>query len=46
VTGTVGSSHAGILFVDDITLAGFSGVFDNPNGDEIAALPYSYQITK
>jgi hypothetical protein len=42
--GTAGSSQSGTLYVDDVTLAGLNGVFDLPNGDEIAAIPYSYQI--
>jgi hypothetical protein len=46
VSGTIGSVHRGTLFVDDVTLAGLVGVFDYPNGDEIAALPYSYKIAK
>jgi hypothetical protein len=43
--GAVGSFQSGTLFVDDVTLAGLSGVFDLPDGDELAAIPYSYQIT-
>jgi hypothetical protein len=42
--GSAGSWESGTLFVDDVTLAGVDGVFDLPNGDELAAIPYSYQI--
>jgi hypothetical protein len=44
-SGTAGSVHSGTLYVDDLTLAGFNGIFGDPNGDEIAALPYSYKIS-
>jgi hypothetical protein len=45
--GRHGSIHSGVLYVDDLTLAGFGqniqGIaFGNPNGDEIAAIPYHY----
>lgn len=43
--GPVGSFQSGTLFVDDVTLAGLSGVFDLPDGDELAAIPYGYRIT-
>ncbi len=41
-TGAHGSKHSGTLYVDDLTIAGFGGIFDLPNGDEITAIPYSY----
>ncbi len=45
--GRHGSTHSGILYVDDLTLAGFGAnaqgiAFGDPNGDEIAAIPYHY----
>ncbi len=43
-SGSSGSSDAGTLYVDDLTIAGFNGIFDDPNGDEVAAIPYSYTI--
>jgi Subtilase family len=43
-SGSAGSTVSGTLFVDDVTLAGLYGVFDNPDGDELAAIPYSYTI--
>jgi hypothetical protein len=43
--GTAGSTQSGTLYVDDVTLAGLNGVFDLPNGDEVAAIPYSYRIS-
>ena len=45
-TGAHGSAHSGTLYVDDLTIAGFAGIFGNPNGDELVALPYSYRIAK
>jgi hypothetical protein len=42
---TAGSSQSGTLYVDDVTLAGLNGVFDLPDGDEVAAVPYSYRIS-
>jgi hypothetical protein len=42
-SGSSGSTDAGTLYVDDLTLASFFG-FADPNGDEIAAIPYSYTI--
>ncbi|HSZ45734.1 MAG TPA: hypothetical protein VK823_10385, partial [Streptosporangiaceae bacterium] len=44
--GTAGSTQSGTLYVDDVTLAGLNGVFDLPNGDEVAAIPYSYRIRR
>lgn len=43
-SGAPGSVHSGTLYVDDITVAGWYGVFDLPSGDEIAAIPYRYKI--
>ena len=43
-SGSSGSTDAGTLYVDDLTIAGFGGIFDDPNADEIAAIPYSYTI--
>jgi hypothetical protein len=43
--GASGSTQAGTLYVDDLTIAGFFGLgFGDPNADEIAAIPYSYTI--
>jgi hypothetical protein len=43
--GASGSNQAGTLYVDDLTIAGFFGLgFGDPNGDELAAIPYSYTI--
>ncbi len=43
--GASGSTDAGTLYVDDLTIAGFFGLgFGDPNGDEIIAIPYSYKI--
>ena len=44
-SGAAGSLRSGTLFVDDETIAGVDGIYDFPNGDEIAAIPYSYKIT-
>jgi hypothetical protein len=44
--GARGSKHAGTLYVDDLTIAGFGGIFDDPNFDEITAIPYSYTTIK
>ena len=44
-SGAAGSFQSGTLFVDDETIAGVDGIYDLPNGDEIAAIPYSYKIT-
>jgi hypothetical protein len=46
VSGAVGSVHRGTLFIDDVTLVGLAAVFDYPNTDEVAALPYSYKVAK
>jgi hypothetical protein len=43
--GAHGSTHSGILYVDDLTLAGFFVGFDEPNTDEVIAIPYHY-VTK
>jgi hypothetical protein len=43
-SGASGSTDAGTLYVDDLTIAGFNGIFGDPNGDEVAAIPYSYTI--
>jgi Subtilase family len=43
VSGAHGSRHSGILYVDDLTIAGFGGIFGNPSGDEITAISYSYK---
>jgi hypothetical protein len=43
-SGASGSKHSGTLYVDDLTIAGFNGIFGDPNGDEITAIPYSYTI--
>ena len=43
-SGPSGSTDAGTLYVDDLTIAGFNGIFGDPNGDEIAAIPYSYTV--
>jgi hypothetical protein len=40
--GRHGSRHAGTLYIDDMTVAGFFVGFDFPNTDEIAAIPYHY----
>jgi hypothetical protein len=42
--GSAGSLQSGTLFVDDVTLAGLDGIYDLPDGDEIAAIPYGYRI--
>jgi hypothetical protein len=42
VHGAHGSKHSGTLYVDDLTIAGFGGIFGDPNGDEVTAIPYSY----
>ena len=43
--GTPGSSESGTLFVDDATIAGLYGLSTAlPNGDELAAIPYSYRV--
>jgi hypothetical protein len=42
--GSAGSFHCGTLFVDDVTLAGLDGIYDLPDGDELAAIPYGYRI--
>jgi hypothetical protein len=44
VRGAAGSVQRGTLFVDDYTLAALAGVFDFPNGDEIAAFPFRYKV--
>jgi hypothetical protein len=41
-TGPPGSKVSGTLYVDDYSLA--SSWFDLPNGDELAAIPYSYTV--
>jgi hypothetical protein len=43
-SGSAGSTVSGTLFVDDVTIAGAYIGFDLPNGDELAAIPYSYTI--
>jgi hypothetical protein len=43
-SGAKGSTDAGTLYVDDLTIAGFNGIFDDPNADEVVAIPYSYTI--
>ena len=42
VSGAHGSKHSGTLYVDDLTIAGFGGIFGDPTGDEVTAIPYSY----
>ena len=42
--GPSGSTVSGTLYVDDLTIAGFNGIFDLPNTDEVVAIPYSYTI--
>ncbi len=43
-TAMPGTVVSGTLYVDDYSLAG-SFNFDLPNGDELAAIPYSYTVT-
>ena len=43
-SGAAGSAHSGTLYVDDLTIAGFNGIFGDPNGDELVAIPYHYTI--
>jgi hypothetical protein len=43
--GAPGSFQSGTLFVD-VALGGLNGIFDLPNGDELAVIPYSYQIAR
>jgi hypothetical protein len=42
VTGAHRSRHSGILYVDDLSIAGFIVGFGLPNADEVIALPYHY----
>lgn len=42
-TASVGSNVSGTLYVSDLTLGQFIGAA-NSNGDDIAAIPYSYTI--
>jgi hypothetical protein len=42
-TGTSGSVVSGTLYVDDITLGSLLGAA-NPDGDEVAAIPYEYNV--
>jgi hypothetical protein len=42
-TGNVGSNVSGTLYVSDLTLGQFIGAADS-NGDDIAAIPYSYTV--
>jgi hypothetical protein len=42
-SGPPGSRDSGTLYVDDYSLA--SSYFDLPNGDELAAIPYSFTIS-
>jgi Subtilase family len=41
-----GSFERGTLYVDDVALAGLTGLFGLPNGDQLVAIPYSYHIKK
>jgi hypothetical protein len=41
-TGAHGSRHSGILYVDDMSIAGFTVGFGFPNTDELVAIPYHY----
>jgi len=43
-SGPSGSTVSGTLYVDDLTIAGFNGIFDLPNTDEVVAIPYTYTI--
>jgi hypothetical protein len=43
-TAAAGSHVSGTLFVDDVTLGGFIGAA-MPDGDELAAIPYSYRVS-
>ena len=42
-TGPPGTVSSGTLYVDDLTLGSLVGVA-NPDGDELAAIPYQYKI--
>jgi len=42
-TGPSGTLVQGTLYVDDITLAAYTG-YANPDGDELAAVPYEYKV--
>ena len=46
VSGSTGSVQRGTLYIDDVTLAGLYVGFDYPDGDEIAAVPFSYKVAK
>jgi len=46
VSGPVGSAHGGVLYVDDVALAGLNGLFGLPNGDTLTSLPFSYTVAK
>jgi hypothetical protein len=43
-TASPGSIVSGTLYVDDITLAAFVPSNANPDGDELAAIPYEYTV--
>jgi hypothetical protein len=43
-TAAAGSHVSGTLFVDDVTLGGFIGAA-MPDGDELAAISYSYRVS-
>ena len=45
-TAKVGAKVSGTLFVDDYTIASFVTGTDLPNGDQLAAIPYSYTVSK
>jgi hypothetical protein len=46
VSGAAGSAHGGVLYVDDVDLAGLNGLFSLPNGDTLTSLPFSYTVAK
>ncbi|HLI50687.1 MAG TPA: hypothetical protein VKU87_02755, partial [Thermomicrobiaceae bacterium] len=43
-TASPGTVVSGTLYVDDVTLAAFVPSLSDPNGDELAGLPYQYTV--
>ena len=43
-TGAPGSTEAGTIYVDDVAIAGLTGIFGLPTADQVIGLPFSYTV--
>ena len=45
-TTAVGSREFGDVYIDDVAVAGFTGIFGLPSADQIVAIPFSYRVVR